>query len=194
VRLDQLRIGDRVLAFDSRTGRTLFSAVTYFTTAFRNRTDRAVRVTAQGWQTPLELSTTHLMLVSLGPAEQPEFVRAMDVRANVHWAWLHARKDELIPSLVTSVVIAEASSWFNPKTSAGTLVVDRFAASCYTESHSGRDWLYVPYNAWVNVFPFPHGALPEEGYLWYTRVPANMAKALFGRAQTMLQSAVALWS
>jgi len=198
--MDDLRIGDNILVFDAETGATRFSPVAFFSTAISNATrrddddDEIVYVRAQGWATPLALSHEHLVLVSRSPVDRPEFVEAQDVVAGQHWAWMH-RGGALVPARVETMWTARTvTGWYNPKTSAGTIVVDGFAASCYTENHALREVLYAPYTAWLDAFPYEKGATPQEGLHWYARKPAKAGKALHRVVTGALAAVVGVWS
>ena len=173
VRMDALRIGDRVLAFDAVTGATTYSPVVFFSSAFANQTGSAVTVRVRGWEEPLVLSPVHLVLASRGRFDSPAFVRASDLVAGEHWTWMHTSVgDSLVPHLVEAASAPHrmTAGWYTPKTLVGTIIAGGFAASCHTEDHDTRESLYAPYHAWLRWFPLREGALPEPGLPLYVRV------------------------
>jgi len=116
LRFDQLRVGDRVLAFDSTTGLTEFSAVSFFSSVSVNVTAEAVTVRVEGVDAAadLVLSPPHLLLASTDALAKPTFVQAMDVRPGVHWVWLAQRGGEdagkLVPRRVASASASRITS------------------------------------------------------------------------------------
>jgi len=197
--MDELRIGDSILVFDYETGAVRFSSVAFFSTAISNSSignddNEVMYVRAQGWATPLALSHQHLVLVSRSPLDRPEFVEAQHIAAGEHWAWMYLG-GALEPVRVEATWTARAATgWYNPKTGTGTVVVNGFAASCYTENHALREVLYAPYNVWLNAFPYEKGAKPQEGIHWYARKPASAGKALHKAVAGAICAAAGMWS
>ncbi|KAG8239001.1 hypothetical protein J437_LFUL005058 [Ladona fulva] len=154
--ISQLRVGDRVLALDTNTGKPVYSEVLLFLDRDPERHRAFLRIrTASGRQ--LALTPSHLVLVA-DSTGMTRGVFASRVRPGDRLLVEDPKALSESPRLLPDEVVAvDGSSLeegvYAPLTAAGTVMVDGVAASCYAavNSQSLAHWSFAPLRIAANA-------------------------------------------
>ena len=128
VKMNQIRFGDRIAAFDSQ-GKKLFSTVYSFATAYPNRTIEAIQLHLDA--TDIILSSSHMLFASKTEDQAPIGIQASSVTSDMY-LWKESNGHGVLkPVKVTSVNKVWRTGFYSPWTESGTLIVNGVAASAY---------------------------------------------------------------
>jgi hedgehog protein len=151
LRLEELRIGDRVLALDMTTGRFTYSEVILFLD--RNPEQRREFLhlrTASGRN--LTVTPSHLLMVASNSSDtyRVQAVFADRVRPGDR-ILIHNRLEPEIDIVISTEAILKQGV-YAPLTTEGTIVVDGFVASCYAvvDSQWIAQWSYAPFRIYAS--------------------------------------------
>lgn len=149
--LDQLRIGERVLALDS-TGTMVYSEVIAFLDRSPEERRQFVRLTTQSGRA-LTLTPSHLVPVSIDSVSTTEFAAKVRVDDRIlvnngNRSEAGLRWDRVVS---TSLVLEEGI--YAPLTTEGTVLVDDVVASCYAivDSQVVAHYAFLPMRIWTNL-------------------------------------------
>lgn len=187
--MNQLQVGDRVLAVDPVTAQPTFSEVLMFMHRETGRDEDFVTInTASGTST--SLTPNHLIyvtrqdgtsdVITSGDADyvtnkKPVF--ASDV-APGHYVYTLLSNGSVTTSRVLSVSLGRRKDVLAPLTGAGNLVVDGAVASCYGvfTNEDIAHVAFLPVRTFKYFFPFspsvcksseePHGGTGVHWYAW----------------------------
>ncbi|XP_046398352.1 sonic hedgehog protein [Ischnura elegans] len=154
--ISELRVGDRVLALDAATGRSLYSEVLLWLDRDPERHRAFLSVRTHSGRT-LALTPSHLVLVAQDGAAPPRGVFASRVRPGDRVLVRDPQSPLGAPLIAERVLSVEGSSLqqgiYAPLTAAGTILVDGVAASCYAavDSQSLAHWSFAPLRWAVNA-------------------------------------------
>lgn len=152
--MQDLRLGDRVLALDRSSGSMVYSEVIMFLD--RNPLDkrRFLRISTRGGKT-VSLTPSHLVLRLLGNGTDTEHVFAADVSEGDH-VMVTRSSGVFVRDTVSRVdsVFVDHGGVYAPLTRTGTLVVDDVLVSCYAviDSQTIAHWAFAPFRLYVNVW------------------------------------------
>jgi len=136
--MNQLSVGDRVLAVDQTTGRTVFSEVLMFMHRETGKYEDFVTITTESG-TSTSLTPNHLIYITKngrsditpsGYAKNKKAVFASDV-APGHYVYTLLSNGSVTTSRVHSVSMERRTDVVAPLTDAGNLIVDGTVSSCY---------------------------------------------------------------
>ncbi|PSN47519.1 Sonic hedgehog protein A [Blattella germanica] len=149
LKLEDLRIGDRVLALDMSTGELKYSEVILFLDRDVGQTREFLRLrTESGRQ--LTVTPSHLVLRAT-QRQQPEAVFAARVRRGDRLLVQFANATPEFDT-VLSVEPVLRRGVYAPLTLDGTIVADGIVASCYAvvDSQWIAHWAYAPFRLYTN--------------------------------------------
>jgi len=165
MRLDQVRHGDRVLAFYDKFGHPRFQPVIAFTGVFPNEIGASTHLSFDNGG-DLILSPTHLVYAKLGGEEFADFHMAakLSINSTVFFG--------VNPVRVISTTMGTHVGWYSPLTDEGTIVVNGVLVSCHTSGpHQFVRAIYSPLQLYLKLFPFQAGTSPDEqeqNVHWYS--------------------------
>ena len=151
LRLEELRIGDRVLALDMTTGSFTYSEVILFLDRNPEQRREFLQLrTASGRN--LTVTPSHLMMVASNTSDtyRIQAVFADRVRAGDR-ILVHNRMEPQIDIVISTEAILKKGV-YAPLTTEGTIVVDGIVASCYAvvDSQWVAQWSYAPFRIYAN--------------------------------------------
>lgn len=153
-RMSELMIGERVMAVERSTGRTVFSEVMLFL-------DRSPQERRQFLQFELAsgkrltVTPAHLVLTVRSNVTVTVYADTLQIGSELLVSEDHDGSDLLVKDAVVGVQQVGGIGVYAPLTTAGTVVVDGVAASCYaTIDDAGlAHWVFAPLrfvNNWKN--------------------------------------------
>uniref|UniRef100_H2ZHI5 Hedgehog protein n=1 Tax=Ciona savignyi TaxID=51511 RepID=H2ZHI5_CIOSA len=182
ISMNNLQIGDKVLAVDRWSGLPVFSEVILFMD--KQPTIETEYVEIRTHQQTIRLTSNHLIFVTKSNnsntfSTKRRAVYASDIIVGdfVYLTLPISGRFEITPSRVEMVATVTRSGVYAPLTAHGTIVVDATVASCYgfinseTLAHAA---LYP-----VRAFPSLRTAKRSSGIHWYAKTLADMARNLF---------------
>ncbi|VEN46029.1 unnamed protein product [Callosobruchus maculatus] len=146
-RLSELQVGDLILAVDFYTRQPLFSEVLLFLDYDPDQKREFLKFTLFSGST-FTVTPNHLLLRS-GGFGQVEFAGNVKVGDRL----LFNNADILREESVSRIEIVLKKGVYAPLTSAGTVIVDGVAASCYAtvDSQQIPHWAYLPFRITSNL-------------------------------------------
>lgn len=167
-RMDQLRIGDKVLA-RGEDGGLAFQDVYVFGHEDAAATASFVQIHTEGTKMPLELTGGHF-LPTLSAVGVQLSKRARDVRPGD--IVLLAAQGGFKPCTITQVSVVQRRGLFNPFTMSGDIVVNGVLASAHS------DWLLdaVMPDAWAHRLPAIYQVLMAPARLMYKMLGAEAVR------------------
>ena len=185
VKLQDVRIGDRVLAMDMRTGELKYSEIILFLDRDAGQSREFLQVRTQSGR-QLTVTPSHLLLRAT-QRRQPEAVFAERLRYGDQLLVQSSNFTTEVDTVV-SVEPVLRQGVYAPLTLDGTIVVDGVVASCYAVVDS--QWIahlaYAPFRLYTN---FRQSVLrlvtsrsdAQEGVHWYARILYSVAQYMLPR-------------
>lgn len=154
LRLEELRIGDRVLALDT-TGRFTYSEVILFLDRNPEQRREFLHLRTASGRT-LTVTPSHLLLVVSNTSDtyRLQAVFADRVRPGDR-ILIHNRLEPEIDIVISTEAILKQGV-YAPLTAEGTIVVDGIVASCYAvvDSQWIAQWSYAPFRIYASFVRF----------------------------------------
>lgn len=171
-RLVELEIGEQVQSIDAK-GNVIFSEVIAFLDRNINQTREFVRLETEDGQ-HLSVTPAHLVMVWQPHVQTVQYLFADKIQEGDYL--LVSVNNNLVPKKVVHVTVLLSQGIIAPLTAAGTVVVDKVAASCYAlvESQSVAHWSFMPFrlakSLW-HLFVSNTKASPshQNGIHWYAK-------------------------
>lgn len=147
--LQDLQIGDRILAYDSSTGKFVYSSVLLWLDRDPSQVRQYI-VLETKFEKRLEVTPSHLLMVPSETGPKAVFAQTLQVGDRV---LTKNEAGELIEDTVISSHLIKRQGVFAPLTVHGTVVVDNVVASCYAVvgSQSLAHWSFLPARLWANA-------------------------------------------
>lgn len=197
LRLEELWIGDRVLALDMATGRFTYSEVILFLDRDPEQQRQFLHLrTASGRN--LTVTPSHLLMVATNASDiyRVQVVFADRVRRGDQ-ILIHNRLEPEIDTVISTEAILKRGV-YAPLTREGTIVVDGIVASCFAVIDSQRiaQWSYAPFRLYAsftklfskNMTSSRSVSQAPVGVHWYANILYTLAKYIL--PNTMLYNTV----
>ncbi|XP_044258646.1 indian hedgehog protein [Tribolium madens] len=168
--LSDLRIGEKIQAFDPATKQLVFSEILVFLDFDPSQKREFLSITLSSGRT-LTVTPSHLLLLDDRTVKYAEKLQIGD------FLLVSDPKDGLSREEIVQVRGVWRTGVFAPLTSVGTLVVNDVVASCYAsvDSQWVAHWAFLPVR-WVAGFWGNSGLRkPEMGVFWYAKMLYVMA-------------------
>jgi hedgehog protein len=185
LRLDELRVGERILAFDTTTGSFTYSEVILFLDRDPEQRREFLRLRTASGRT-LTVTPSHLLVVVRNTSDtyRVQAVFADRVRVGDR-VLIHNRLEPEIDTVISTEAILRRGV-YAPLTREGTVVVDSIVASCYAvvDSQSIAHWSYAPFRLYASFLRlFSKSVLSVRsiseapvGVHWYANILYTVAK------------------
>lgn len=185
LRLDELRVGERILAFDTTTGSFTYSEVILFLDRDPQQRREFLRLRTASGRT-LTVTPSHLLVVVRNTSDtyRVQAVFADRVRVGDR-VLIHNRLEPEIDTVISTEAILRRGV-YAPLTREGTVVVDSIVASCYAvvDSQSIAHWSYAPFRLYASFLRLFSKSVSSVrsiseapvGVHWYANILYTVAK------------------
>ncbi|XP_021928803.1 sonic hedgehog protein isoform X1 [Zootermopsis nevadensis] len=185
LRLEELRVGERILALDTTTGSFKYSEVILFLDRDPEQRREFLRLRTASGRT-LTVTPSHLLMVASNTSDtyrvQAVFADRVKVGDRV---LIHNRLQPEIDTVISTEAILKRGV-YAPLTREGTVVVDGIVASCYAvvDSQSIAHWSYAPFRLYKsflsliskNVSSARSVSQAPIGVHWYANILYTVAQ------------------
>lgn len=185
LRLEELRVGERILALDTTTGSFKYSEVILFLDRDPEQRREFLRLRTASGRT-LTVTPSHLLMVASNTSDtyrvQAVFADRVKVGDRV---LIHNRLQPEIDTVISTEAILKRGV-YAPLTREGTVVVDGIVASCYAvvDSQSIAHWSYAPFRLYTsflsliskNVSSARSVSQAPIGVHWYANILYTVAQ------------------
>lgn len=197
LRLEELYIGDRVLALDMATGRFTYSEVILFLDRDPKQQREFLHLRTASGRT-LTVTPSHLLMVATNASDiyRLQVVFADRVRRGDH-ILIHNRLEPEIDTVISTEAILKRGV-YAPLTREGTIVVDGIVASCYAviDRQWIAQWAYAPFRLYAsftkifskNMTSTRSASQVPVGVHWYANILYTLAQYIL--PDTMLYNTV----
>jgi hypothetical protein len=173
-RIDELRVGDLVPAWNFATGQVEHTPLLGFIDAMRKHNSTMHEIIPHQ-SAPIVASPRHLVFVSKDAHSQPV---AQQVKRVVpgDYVWI-ARNGTMVATVVRAVNEVSVTGAYGPLTALGNIIVNDALFSVYSGEpldHNHKHRVYALYRAWLTLFPDTPGRLPGDFELvWFSSMVSS---------------------
>lgn len=185
LRLEELSVGERILALDTMTGSLTYSEVILFLDRDPEQRREFLRIRTASGRT-LTVTPSHLLMLASNTSDtfrvQAVFADRLRVGDGV---LIHNRLVPEIDTVISTEAILKRGV-YAPLTREGTIVVDGIVASCYAviDSQSIAHWSYAPFRLYASFLRlFSNGVSSARsvrqapvGVHWYANILYTVAQ------------------
>lgn len=173
VRMNELKIGDKVETSNTQNGQIVFSEVLAFLDYKVNLTIDYVVIETDSPPAKLTITESHLLYKLNKQTQQGSIsVHARDIKAG-DYVYVRGNGTGLTLAQVTATRRIRAKGAYAPLTESGNVLVDNVLSSCYAlvQDHTLAHWSFAPFRLLARFYPdFASGGEQTEGMHWYAKL------------------------